>query len=319
MGMGDQATIVDSLSLSIVVPVYNGANTVGTLVKKLCELEVEGGMEIVLVIDGSPDNSLEVCLQLCEQFKTPIKVVNLSRNFGEHNAVMAGLNEASGEYIINMDDDLQNPPEEVLKLWQYTKNNDYDVCYTYYKTKQHAHWRNLGSRFTNWCAGVLLDKPKGLYLSSFRCMNRFTAKTACEHSGPYPYIDGLILQITQNIGSLQVSHLQREDGDSNYTLSRLLRLFLSMFLNFSVVPLRVATATGVIIGSAGFIGILSIFIEAMLGSTPTGWPSLMAGILFLTGTQLIMLGIIGEYLGRMFLTTNQKPQYIIRDVHSNQK
>lgn len=316
--------IIDSampheFSLSVVVPVYNGASSVPTLVDALSQLQVEGGLEIILVNDGSPDNSLDVCRDLCRRNAVALTVVNLARNFGEHNAVMAGYSHARGEYIINMDDDLQNPPEEVVRLWQYTRDNHHDVVYTFYEQKQHESWRNLGSRLTNWCADLVIDKPKGLYLSSFRCVNAFLAQQIIEHSGPFPYIDGLIFQITRNVGTLAVKHLPRASGESNYTLSRLLRLFLSMLLNFSVLPLRIGTITGVLLALLGLVGFLAILVEALFSDTPSGWASMMAGVLTLTGVQLMMLGIIGEYLGRMFLTINKKPQFVVRDVERNAK
>lgn len=309
-----------SFALSIVVPVYNGASSVPALVEALAKLDVPnvpggGGLEIVLVNDCSPDNSLEVCRELARANSVALSVVNLSRNYGEHNAVMAGLSHIRGAYVICMDDDLQNPPEEVVRLWRHTRDNDFDVVYTYYAEKQHEAWRNLGSRFTNWCADHLLDKPRGLYLSSFRCMSAFLARKVVEHTGPFPYVDGLIMQITQKIGRLQVSHLPRTEGRSNYTLSRLLRLFMSMFLNFSVIPLRVGTLVGVAMAGLGVLGFIMVLIEALLSSaTPQGWASLMAAVLLLAGVQLIMLGLVGEYLGRMFLTINQRPQFVVRDV-----
>lgn len=306
-------------ALSIVVPVYNGASSVPTLVEALAKLEVPGGHEIVLVNDCSPDNSLDVCHELCRQNSVALTVVNLARNFGEHNAVMAGLNHARGAYIINMDDDLQNPPEEVVRLWRYAKDNAYDVVYTYYADKQHAAWRNLGSRFTNWCADQLLDKPKGLYLSSFRCMSAFVARNILQHTGPFPYVDGLIMQVTQRIGRLRVQHLARTEGRSNYTIRRLVRLFMSMFLNFSVMPLRIGTLTGFVMAGLGLLVFLIILIEAIGGRTPQGYASVMAAILLLAGVQLIMLGLVGEYLGRLFLTVNRKPQFIVRDVQRNEK
>jgi len=308
-----------AFALSIVVPVYNGATSVPTLVEALAKLDVPGGHEIVLVNDCSPDNSLDVCRDLCRQNAVALTVVNLARNFGEHNAVMAGLSQARGEYIINMDDDLQNPPEEVVRLWRYAKDNAYDVVYTYYADKQHAAWRNLGSRFTNWCADNLLDKPKGLYLSSFRCMSAFVARNILEHTGPFPYVDGLIMQVTQNIGRLQVQHLARAEGRSNYTIRRLVRLFMSMFLNFSVMPLRIGTLTGFVMAGLGLLVFLVILIEALSGRTPQGYASVMAAILLLAGVQLIMLGLVGEYLGRLFLTVNRKPQFIVRDVQRNER
>lgn len=316
--LNDQPKQYD-FALSIVVPVYNGAVSVPTLVEALSKLQVEDGLEIILVNDGSPDNSLDVCRALCERNAVALTVVNLARNFGEHNAVMAGYTHARGEYIINMDDDLQNPPEEVVRLWQHTKTNNHDVVYTFYAQKQHESWRNLGSRLTNWCADLVIDKPKGLYLSSFRCVNAFLAQAIVEHSGPFPYIDGLIFQITRNVGTLAVTHLPRASGHSNYTMARLLRLFLSMLLNFSVLPLRIGTITGVLLAGLGMVAFLAILVEALLTQTPAGWASMMAGVLTLTGVQLMMLGIMGEYLGRMFLTINKKPQFVVRDIERNAK
>jgi undecaprenyl-phosphate 4-deoxy-4-formamido-L-arabinose transferase len=301
-------------ALSIVVPVYNGAQTVGILVQALAALEIPGGHEIVLVVDGSPDDSLAVCRRLSAEHALPITVVNHSRNYGEHNAVMTGLRHAGGAYMITMDDDLQNPPEEVKRLYEHARDHGYDVVYTHYATKQHARWRNLGSSFHNRVADFLLDKPKGLYLSSFRCISAFVAGEIVRNDGPFPYVDGLILQTTKSIGRLQVNHLPRAEGRSNYTLRRLLRLWLSMALNFSVMPLRVATLFGLVMSVLGFLGLIEVVVEALLGETPSGWGSTLVIVLLFSGAQLLMLGVAGEYLGRMFLTINKRPQAIVRDV-----
>jgi undecaprenyl-phosphate 4-deoxy-4-formamido-L-arabinose transferase len=309
--------VSDAPALSIVVPVYNGAGTVGELVGALRALDIPGGLEIVLVVDGSPDNSLDVCKQLAAAPGPPVTVLSLSRNYGEHNAVMAGLSRARGAYTITMDDDLQNPPGEVKRLFEYARDGRYDAVYTYYGEKKHAAWRNLGSRFTNWCADRLIDKPRGLYLSSFRCLSAFV----CEHivatyEGPYPYVDGLIFQVTQNVGRLQVRHLPRIEGRSNYTLARLFRLWLSMFSNFSVIPLRFATLFGIAFGTLGALAAIIVIVEAISAQrAPQGWASLMVAVLVLAGVQLVVVGLIGEYLGRMFLAVNRKPQYVVREVY----
>jgi glycosyltransferase involved in cell wall biosynthesis len=304
----------DGLALSIVIPVYNGARSIGELVAALEALEVPGGHEIVLVVDGSPDDSLAVCRALLARAAVPMTLINLARNYGEHNAVMAGLRAARGAHVITMDDDLQNPPGEVVRLLRYAETGGYDVVYTVYAEKQHARWRNLGSRFTNRVADWVLDKPKGLYLSTFRCMSAFVATTVTDYQGPFPYVDGLIMQVTQSIGQLEVAHLPRAEGRSNYTFRRLVRLWLNLFVNFSVMPLRLSTITGFGLSFLGLLGTLWVIAEAVFRATPPGWASLSVAVLFLSGVQLLILGLVGEYLGRLYLTVNRKPQAVVREI-----
>ncbi|HXA71717.1 MAG TPA: glycosyltransferase family 2 protein [Stellaceae bacterium] len=305
-----------AFALSIVIPVYNGAKSIAGLVHALETLEIEGGHEIVLVNDGSPDDSLAVCRRLLGEAKVPITLVNLARNFGEHNAIMTGLRHARGAYVITMDDDLQNPPSEVKRLLEHARasGKDKDVVYTRYSVKQHAYWRNLGSRFANWVADVLMEKPKGLYLSSFRCMSAFLVEQVTRYEGPFPYVDGLIMQATQAIDTIEVEHLPRATGRSNYTLKRLVRLWLNIFVNFSVMPLHLSTIAGFALSLIGLIGVVSVVLEALFFEPPQGWASLMAATLLLSGVQLLILGILGEYMGRLFLTANRKPQTVVREV-----
>lgn len=299
--------------LSIVVPVYRGAATIGTLVAALEKLSPEGGLEVVLVNDGSPDNSSEICRALVKSAAVPLVYVEHSRNFGEHNAVMTGLRHATGRYVITMDDDLQNPPEEVLKLYDHARLGAWDVVYTRYAHKQHAAWRNLGSRFANKVADWLLDKPQGLYLSSFRCMSELVVRSVTRYRGPYPYVDGLIMQMTQRIDSIEVRHLPRANGRSNYTLKRLVRLWLNLATSFSLAPLRIGIIAGAIMAALGTIGAVATILEALFRhDTPSGWASTMTVILLLAGVQFTMLGVMGEYIGRTFLSANGKPQGTVR-------
>jgi glycosyltransferase involved in cell wall biosynthesis len=301
--------------LSIVVPVYRGAATVAGLVAALAELRPAGGLEVVLVNDGSPDESGDVCRALLATATVPITYIEHARNFGEHNAVMTGLRQARGAFIITMDDDLQNPPEEVVKLYDHARLGGWDVVYTRYAVKQHAGWRNLGSRFANRVADWLLDKPRGLYLSSFRCMSAMVVSAVTRYSGPYPYIDGLVMQVTQRIDSIEVRHLPRAEGRSNYTLRRLVRLWLNLATSFSLAPLRLAIFAGAVIALIGAVGAVATIAEALVRrDTPSGWASTMTVILLLSGVQAMILGVLGEYVGRTFLSANGKPQGLVREI-----
>lgn len=286
--------------LSIVIPVYNGAGSIGLLVEALAGLDISGGMEIILVNDGSSDASLAVCQALAATCPVPLSVIDLARNFGEHNAVMAGLAEACGDHVITMDDDLQNPPEEVVRLHEEARRTAHDVVYTHYARKRHAPWRNLGSLFANWCADRLLDKPAGLYLSSFRCLSAFAVRAILAYRGPYPHVDGLLMQVTDRIGTLQVAHHSRAAGRSNYTFRRLVRLWLSLIGNFSPAPLRIGLLLGLMSGAAGLVA-------AVAGSG-------QAILLLIAGAQFFLLGVIGEYIGRLAVTLGGKPQFVIRSL-----
>lgn len=308
----------DQVGLSIVVPVYRGANSVGRLVAALSALRPAGGIEVVLVNDGSPDDSAAICRELVRTASIPLVYIEHSRNYGEHNSVMTGLRHASGRYTITMDDDLQNPPEEVVKLYDHTRLGDWDVVYTRYAEKKHAGWRNLGSRFANKVADWLLDKPKGLYLSSFRCMSALVVRAVTRYEGPYPYVDGLIMQITQRIDSIEVRHLPRAEGRSNYNLRRLVRLWLNLATSFSLAPLRMAIFAGAGMAALGTAGAVAVIVEALTSPhTPSGWASTMTVLLLVGGVQSMILGVLGEYVGRTFLSSNGKPQGTVRCIERN--
>lgn len=299
-------------ALSIVVPLYNSAETLPRLLVELSALKIPGGLEIVLVNDGSRDATEAIALQLIERAAVPTTFLSLSRNFGEHNAVLAGLRASTGDFVITMDDDLQNPPSEVSKLLQLAQHEKREVVYSAYDKKEHAGWRNLGSRLTNAFADWSIDKPRGLYLSSFRCLSRFVVEQITKSSNPNPYIDGLIFQVTQNVGVVTVRHDPRSAGESGYTLRALLRLWMSMLINASVMPLRVATLLGMAMSAVGFVSFVAVFINHFISREPLGWGSLMAALLLFSGTQLLLLGVVGEYIGRTYLRVSQKPQSVVR-------
>jgi glycosyltransferase involved in cell wall biosynthesis len=302
-------------ALSFVIPLFNSATTIGALVHDIEALEVAGGHEIVLVNDGSTDSTASVCSELVRAARVPMIYVEHARNFGEHNAVLTGWRHARGRHLVNLDDDGQNPPAEALRLWKHARDVGLDVVFGHYDVKRHATWRNAGSFLTGKVTDWALDKPKGLYLSSFRCVTSFVAGEAIRYAGPYPYIDGLLLQVTQRVGSIDVRHLPRQGGRSSYTLRRLMRLWLSAWINSSVLPLRVATMLGLAVATVGLMGLAWVFALWLTDrGPPQGWGWLMSGMLVFSGVQLVMLGLIGEYLGRMFLAVNQKPQSVVRRV-----
>lgn len=304
---------VMSPEVSFVVPLYNTGQALKPLLQAFRELKTDFTFELVLVNDGSPDGTGERVPELVKDMPIPVVFVDLTRNFGEHAAVLEGFRQASGEFVVNLDDDLQNPVSEALKLIEHLRQSKADVVYARYEVKKHHWFRNLGSAMTNQVASWLLGKPKKLYLCSFRALRRGLVEDVIRYCGPYPYIDGLILGATQRIETLLVLHEERHAGASGYTLQKLVRLWMNMFFNFSIMPLRVSSLLGGALCLTGLMVLFLVVLELLiLGISAPGWASLMAAIFVFSGAQLIMLGVIGEYLGRAFMTVSGKPQALIR-------
>ena len=302
-----------------VVPLFNTGAALPALLEAFRSLHVEGGWELVLVDDGSTDGTPGKAAPLLHEMSGQVVMVELARNFGEHAAVLEGYRQARGRFVVNLDDDLQNPVSEALKLLAQLQASGADVVYSCYEQKQH-HWaRNLGSRCINRIATLLLDKPRDLYLSSFRAVRRELLDRIVQYRGPYPYIDGLILGATNRISRLTVAHQPRAEGRSSYTLRKLLRLAANVCFDFSIMPLRVAGVLGIALCLLGLVMFAIVLVEAVTtGRVQPGWGSLMAVITIFSGSQLLMLGIIGEYVGRAFLTVSGKPQSLVRQITIHQ-
>jgi undecaprenyl-phosphate 4-deoxy-4-formamido-L-arabinose transferase len=306
-----------SMKLSVLIPVYNSERTIYRLVEEIIrDLGSIFKLEIILVNDNSRDGSEDVCIALFEKYKEYVKFYSLSKNVGEHNAVMAGLNKVTGDYIVIMDDDFQNPISEVVKLVNAAIDGKHDAVYSFYEMKKHSLARNIGSWFNDRVANLMLKKPKDLYLSSFKVINKFLVNEIVKYEAPFPYIDGIILQITDKIGQLQVEHSVREEGRSGYTLRKLVSLWLNMFTNFSILPLRVAIIVGLIFATFGLgLGVYTVIEKFLDPNVPVGFAGMFVSISIFSGIQLIMLGMVGEYIGRVFLSLNKKPQYTIRKAY----
>lgn len=304
---------------SFVVPLYNTGDSLPRLLQAFRDLPIKGGYELVLVNDASPDGTGARVAEQLAALPYPAVLVDMAKNFGEHAAVLEGYRHARGQFIVNLDDDLQNPVEEALRLIGHLQTHDCDVVYTWFEEKKHHPLRNFGSWFTNRAASLLLDKPKDLYLSSFRGLRRELAEKITAYRGPYPYIDGLILGATNRIDRMQVRHEERKEGSSGYTFRKLVRLWMNMFFNFSVMPLRLAGILGLLLCGLGVVLVVVVVMEKLLHDTPIqGYASLMAAVSVFSGAQLLILGVIGEYLGRTYLTLAGRPQSLVRSVRRHE-
>lgn len=303
-------------AVSIVVPVYRSESILPLLVAQVQAAmqvsDVWDRFELILVNDASPDGSWQVIRELVARYPF-VKGVCLARNFGQHNATMAGLNHAAGDVVVIMDDDLQHPPQTIMSLVAAVRDG-FDVCYTTYINRKHSAWKRLGSWFNDRVASFLLSKPRGLYLSSYKAVHRRVVQEVIRYDGPYAYVDGLILDITRHITSVPIHHQMRHEGKGNYGLRRSISLWLKMATSFSIIPLRIASFTGMFLAAVSAVAMLVVIVEKLRHpETPAGWASMLVIVLFMGGLQLLCLGVIGEYLGRAYLKLNHKPQFAVRE------
>lgn len=308
--------------VSFIIPCYRSGQTLSHVVDEIrntIEKLENYEWEAILINDCSPDDTWSVIERLHKEDSMRIQGINLAKNFGQHAALMAGFRYAKGDIVVCLDDDGQTPADEVDKLLAQIEAGS-DVVYARYEHKQHSAFRNFGSWVNEQMARFLLGKPKELYVSSYFAAKRFVINDIIRYENSYPYVIGLVLRATKNISNVTVQHREREVGTSGYTMKKLLGLWFNGFTAFSIQPLRIATIIGVLCAGAGFLyGIYTIVKRLMIPDVPMGFSSLMAVLVFIGGMIMIMLGLIGEYIGRIYISMNNSPQYVVRETTEDLK
>ena len=304
--------------ISIVIPCYNSQATIRKVTEMVMEefkKMPEYDCEFVLVNDGSPKDDTYGEIEKLGRDYPNVKGVNLLRNFGQHNALMAALHYTTGDYILGMDDDMQNHPSQI-PLFLDKIQEGYDIVFGVFKERKFSAFKNLTGAVSRFLLWHLLDRPKDIQMSSFWCCRKYVRDEVVKYDGYNIFLQVLFFRTTHNIANIEIEHYAREVGESNYNFRRGLKLFMSC-LNFTVIPLRLATFFGTLFSAAGFIGAVVVLIRKLLDpSIAIGWSSLMCVLLVLFGICFLMLGIIGEYIGKLILNINKTPQYVIRETRN---
>lgn len=299
--------------IGVVIPVYRSQAIVPRLCDALKTALASCEFEIVLVNDCSPDDSWAA---ICREGEADrhIRGVNLRRNVGQDRAIMAGLSHTSSAYTVVMDDDLQHSPADIQALYDRIRQG-FDVCYANFAVKKQTRLKNFGSWMAGKVAELLLGKPPGLYMSPFKIMRREIVEEILRYRGPFPYVDGLILQITTNITQITVEHHERHSGRSTHNVWKQAHVFLNLATNFSVLPLRLMTVSGLVCSSTALVlGLYFLTVYFTNGIPVYGWTALMLVNLFFGGMVLMSLGLLGEYLGRVLMNVNQTPQFVVKEL-----
>ena len=302
--------------ISFVIPCYHSAQTVGNVVRDIVDtvlVRSEFQYEIILVNDNPPDDTWRVICEMCRN-NPNIHGICFTKNFGQHAALMAGYRKVTGDIVVSLDDDGQDPPQEMFKLID-ALNEKTDLVYAKYIQKKCSFFRNFGSKVNDWMVQWLLNKPKELYLASYYAAKRFIIDEMVKCENPFPYIDGLALRSTSEYINVDIVHKERVAGNSGYSVAKLLGLWMNGLTSFSVKPLRIATFSGFCISLFGLVLAIIIIIQKLIlkDAVSAGWPSIMTVVLILDGAIMIMLGLVGEYVGRIYVTMNKSPQYVIKD------
>lgn len=300
--------------VSIVIPCYNSENTLDQIIE-LTVIEFaklpQYTYEFILVNDYSKDNTFGKISELAKKYPF-VRGIDLARNFGQHNTLLAAMNHAQGDLVVGMDDDLQTHPSQMPKLLDKLREG-YDLVYGYFPKQKNSFLKKLSSKFNRVTSRILLGRPKHIISSTYWACTKLVRDEVIKYTNYNPYLDAIFYRITSNIANVPVEHYKREQGVSNYTFKKLVRLWMA-YWNFSVVPLRISALIGVIFSIMGFIGFIITFIKQFVHPSPQmGWASTMCALFLFFGFVLLVLGIIGEYLGKIMLCINNTPQYIVRE------
>lgn len=300
-------------TVSFIIPCYRSEKTIGIVVDGIRQaVQKEYKYKIILVNDGSPDHVFHVITELCKEDEN-ILGINLARNFGQQAARMAAIPYITGDYVVFMDDDGQHPADSILKLIDKVKEG-YDIAYALFRVKKESRFKQFGSWINLKMTDFLIGKPKDIRQSSFFAVRGYVARELIHYKSPFPYIFGYFMKITQNIANVEITHLSRIEGKTGYTFKKLLMLWLNGFTSFSVVPLRISSLVGMFSAILGFAWMIFIIIKKLfVPGVAIGYSSMMAVMLFIGGMIMMMLGLLGEYIGRMFITINNVPQYVIKE------
>ena len=308
--------------VSIVIALYNSENTIGYVLDEIKETfakQLEYDYEVVLVDDHSPDSVYSVVKKMAHEDKK-IKVIHLAKNVGQTNAAIEGFRIAKGDYIVTMDDDYQMPAYEIPRMIKEIEKNNCDVVFAKYPDQKEGLFRRIGSKLNNKTSEWTAGKPKNIRVNSFYAMRSFVKDAITQYSNNYPYVYGIIFATTQNVKNITVEHRKRKAGESNYTTKKLMKLWLNGMLNFSIHPLRIAIKLGFIVTILGIVAAAILIIQKiMFGTRALGWTSLMVTIIVFSGVQLMSIGMLGEYLGRLYLSKSGLPRATVKEVINDEK
>ena len=302
--------------ISVVIPCYRSEKMIVAVVEEIISYVNKWEYEIILVCDCSPDNVWEEIKKLQDRF-TAVHGILFSKNFGQHAATLAGYRHATGDIIVTMDDDGQSDPSAISRLIDKL-HEGYDVVYARYPEFKKTSFRVFGSWLNRKMAEILAEKPKGIQGNSFYVMRSFVKNEMIRYTNSFPYLGGLVYRVTSNIAEIDVEQRNRQEGDSGYTIGKLLKLWINGFTAFSVLPLRAASLLGIIFSCIGFIlGLVFVIRKLLNPEIILGFTSMIVIILFLGGIILLSVGLIGEYVGRIYIGQNQAPQYVIKEETKN--